>query len=192
MPSSTRKKKTPPTSKKKQPTRAKAASVDRRFDKMDAKIDRVEKHLETKIDAVEKRLEAKIDRVDMRIDAVERRLFGVEKSLFKMDAKIDSKIDGVKADLIRGMNSQITHALGVIEERFNELFGLLDDKFSAKANELRADLDEHRFDTAIHLGGGRPSRASEPKTGYKPSAKSRRVPPGKIRGRRSRGRTKRR
>jgi hypothetical protein len=40
--------------------------------------------------------------------------------------------------------------LGVIEERFSELFGLLDEKYGGAVDGLRSDLDAHRFDGSIH------------------------------------------
>lgn len=96
-------------------------------------------------------LDAKIDGVDAKVDALDAKIDGVEK---RLDAKIDgvdAKIDGVEQRLSRAIYSEISRALGVIEERFTTLFGLLDEKYGQKIAELREDLDSHRNDTEIHL-----------------------------------------
>lgn len=69
-------------------------------------------------------------------------------------AELRTEIGNLEQRLSQKISTEVAHALGVIEERFAELFGLLDEKHSGAVSELRADLDAHRHDRSIHVSRG--------------------------------------
>jgi outer membrane murein-binding lipoprotein Lpp len=93
------------------------------------------------------RLETKIDKVaaDVSKQVVEIQQLRSEIHQLRLD------FEAAEQRLTRAISVEIAHAPGVIEERFAQYFGLLDEKYGGAVGELRSDLDAHRFDRSIHV-----------------------------------------
>jgi hypothetical protein len=111
--------------------------------KLEATVDTLAadvKDLSAEVKQVRVDLGAEIKQVRVDLEDLRTEVKTLRTDLESMEHRLSQKI-----------STEIAHALGVIEERFVNLFGLLDDKYGGATSELRRDLDEHRFDRSIHL-----------------------------------------
>lgn len=115
------------------------------------RLDVVDGRLET-IDQRFDGMDQRFDAMDQRFDAMDRRLDGMDRRFDGIDRQFEA-VDRQFGALNRRIGSEISRALGVIEERFASLFALLDDKFGGQVASLRRDLDDHIADRTLHATG---------------------------------------
>jgi chromosome segregation ATPase len=65
--------------------------------------------------------------------------------------RLESELKSTRQQLLAAINSEIARAVGFAEERFVELFGLLDEKYGGVTKELRSDLDAHIANKIVHV-----------------------------------------
>jgi hypothetical protein len=70
----------------------------------------------------------------------------------EMKHELRGEIRESEGRLTKLVCSEISRALGVVEERFTHHIGVLDERNRAEARELRRDLDAHRLDETLHRG----------------------------------------
>jgi hypothetical protein len=66
-------------------------------------------------------------------------------------AELRAEMGSMEQRISKQISTEIAHFVGVIEERFVQLFGLPDEMYRGAVSELRTDRDSHRFDIPIHV-----------------------------------------
>ena len=103
---------------------------------------------------VEKKLDALSNEVGSLREEFTERFEQVDKRFEQVDKRFDrleSELKATEQRLLTAINSEIARAVGFAEERFVELFGLLDEKYGGVTKELRSDLDAHIANKIVHV-----------------------------------------
>ena len=120
--------------------------TEQRFDRNDQRFEKIDQRFE-KIDQRFEKIDQRFEKIDQRFEKIDQRFEKLEGEV----AELRSELRATEQRLVTAINTEMTRGLGVIEERFTELFGLLDDKYRSETTALRRDLDGHVNDTTVHV-----------------------------------------